>query len=967
MSTYVRCGTDAGSVLSQIMRHSQGGEQRAVHCDERRGKRVSAQRSYPEPGVLDPGDQHWLEAMADAVLILSPVRDRRRYLIDFRVDYANAAADDLAGDAPDDRIEIGSHLGSHFLGADDAVAGEFVAALREVLLTDVPAAIDGLRYSVLRAGVLTDQVRDVRISRHGDRLLVTLRDVTEREHSEQDVRSSEMSLRALVDGVFDEALMTVDPAGNVVSWNTGAERIFGYSAGQIVGRHYSVLYPRGWPLSVPVASAETIPTDRPHETWQVRRDGRRFWASVSITAMYGENGGLRGFFSVTRDLTEQSEQRRGALHFALVRALVECTDVDAAAETIVTMTTLSLGATFSEMFVARQEEGRLDSTMRHAFPRSTLDALDVAADGAPGPVDALIAHVRTAGSVVIVSDLNELGTQAQVAAAVSLGVRSAIACPIATTSGIVGVLAYFFDTLPSVETLTAESIAEISGEAAQVVTRIRAQGALRAEALHMAELASTDRLTGLKNRREFDRILGTMPRQPFAVLAIDVDHLKHVNDEFGHEAGDTVLRTVATTLALMLRGWDVIARVGGDEFAAILLDVDAAEAASAAQRLRAAMHLVPTPGGRSNISLGWASATAGTDPMSAWRRADECLYEAKRSGRDRVVGRHVDGAEQITPSGSSVTELIGELVNGLPIHAVYQPIVDLNDGHVVGYEALARPEGFGASDSVEALFEVAHRSGHIRDLDWLCRRAALSQAASLPSGILLFMNVSVAALLDPLHDVDQLMLLLEWTGRSPQRLILEIGEHESVRDLDRMRLVLESYRKAGIRFAIDDLGEGFATTELLDTAEPEFVKLARSLTMNAARRSTRVAIKTALGFARAHKSIVIAEGVENELVSDQIRSLNIPLGQGFGLGRPTAAADLLDSAAAWRTRDTLRPLRPRNVQRRVHGKQTGQERDGSAGGGVVGPLQNASRRSLDGKARRIVKRSDARSSGGHRR
>ena len=349
----------------------------------------------------------------------------------------------------------------------------------------------------------------------------------------------------------------------------------------------------------------------------------------------------------------------------------------------------------------------------------------------------------------------------------------------------------------------------------------------------MAELASTDRLTGLKNRREFDRILGTIPRQSFAILAIDVDHLKRVNDEFGHEAGDTVLRTVATTLALMLRGWDVIARVGGDEFAAILLDVDPAEAASAAQRLRAAMHLVPTPGGRSNISLGWASAPAGTDPMSAWRRADECLYEAKRSGRDRVVGRHVDGAEQVTPSGSSVTELIGELVAGLPIHAVYQPIVDLNDGHVVGYEALARPEGFGASDSVETLFEVAHRSGHIRDLDWLCRRAALSQAASLPAEIPLFMNVSVAALLDPLHDVDQLLLLLEWTGRSPHRLVLEIGEHESVRDLDRLRVVLASYRSAGIRFAIDDLGEGFATTELLETAEPEFVKLARSLTMNA--------------------------------------------------------------------------------------------------------------------------------------
>ena len=138
--------------------------------------------------MLDPGDQYWLEAMADAVLILSPVHDRRRYVTDFRVDYANAAAAELAGDAVDDRAEVGALVGEHFLSLEKSAATELLTALREVLLTDVAAAIDGLRYRVPRAGVLTDQVRDVRISKHGERLLVTLRDVTEREHSEQGVR-----------------------------------------------------------------------------------------------------------------------------------------------------------------------------------------------------------------------------------------------------------------------------------------------------------------------------------------------------------------------------------------------------------------------------------------------------------------------------------------------------------------------------------------------------------------------------------------------------------------------------------------------------------------------------------------------------------------------------------------------------------------------------------------------------------
>ena len=318
---------------------------------------MAAQRGVPEPGVLDPGDQFWLEAMADAVLILSPVRGRNQHVSDFRVEYANAATAELADERTADRLRPGGLIGSRFLNLQGTAATAVITAFREVLSSDVPCAIDGLRYRILRAGAPIDQVRDMRVSRHGDRLLVTLRDVTAREQSEQGVRRSEKSLRALVDGVFDEALMIVDPTGNVLSWNTGAERIFGYTAHRMVGRHYSVLYPRGWPVASPV---EDVDTERVHETWQVRRDGSRFWARVSITAIHGENHEVRGFFLVTRDLTEQSEQRRRDLHLSLVRALDDCTDVDAAADAILKLSTFALGATFGELFVARQEQGRLE-------------------------------------------------------------------------------------------------------------------------------------------------------------------------------------------------------------------------------------------------------------------------------------------------------------------------------------------------------------------------------------------------------------------------------------------------------------------------------------------------------------------------------------------------------------------------------------------------------------------------------
>jgi len=228
--------------------------------------------------------------MADAVLILSPARGRNRHVSDFRVEYANAAAAELADEQTAERLRPGALIGNRFLNLQGGAAIAVVAAFREVLSSDVPCAIDGLRYRVLRGGVPIDQVRDLRVSRHGERLLVTLRDVTAREQSEQGVRRSEKSLRALVDGVFDEALMIVDPTGNVLSWNTGAERIFGHKAHRMVGRHYSVLYPRGWPVASPV---EDVETERSH-TLHLKMSqtgissGGHFWPSGSF--MCGTTG-----------------------------------------------------------------------------------------------------------------------------------------------------------------------------------------------------------------------------------------------------------------------------------------------------------------------------------------------------------------------------------------------------------------------------------------------------------------------------------------------------------------------------------------------------------------------------------------------------------------------------------------------------------------------------------------------------
>jgi EAL domain-containing protein (putative c-di-GMP-specific phosphodiesterase class I) len=218
---------------------------------------------------------------------------------------------------------------------------------------------------------------------------------------------------------------------------------------------------------------------------------------------------------------------------------------------------------------------------------------------------------------------------------------------------------------------------------------------------------------------------------------------------------------------------------------------------------------------------------------------------------------------------------------------------------------------------VEAVFESARNGGQIRDLDWVCRRRAVEEAKQLPADIPLFLNISAAALLDPVHGVDQLLMLLHSAERPPHTVVLEITEHERIRDYAALARVLASYRVEGIRFALDDVGEGHSTLELLAASSSEYLKLGRSLTMTSTRVGSRAAMDATMAFARVSGALVIAEGVENEFVADLMKAGGISLGQGFGLGKPTVASDIEDVASALAGRAALSVLRPRPASVRI--------------------------------------------------
>jgi diguanylate cyclase (GGDEF)-like protein len=413
----------------------------------------------------------------------------------------------------------------------------------------------------------------------------------------------------------------------------------------------------------------------------------------------------------------------------------------------------------------------------------------------------------------------------------------------------------------------------------------------------VANSAATDFLTGLPNRREFERLLASLPPGPFGVLAIDIDNLKMINDEHGHQAGDAVLQAISSGLRGGLRGLDVVARVGGDEFAALLVGADAPRAAAVADRMRQSLRGLNVPFGAKAISIGYATGDTESDAREVWGHADDALLKAKRLGRNRVEGAN-EGLAVALRGSPRWTELVPGLLAPDRIEAVYQPIVRLADMSLLGWEALARPAGNEAGMSVEGLFHTAVRMGLGRDIDWFARRAAVHCAHAIPEGVQLFINVSIPALLDPLHDVDQMMLLLRWARRTPWDVVLEISEREAVTDMPRFIEVLAAYRNHGFRFAMDDVGEGHSTLEVLAAASPEYIKIARSLTLGAETSGPRAAISALVAFARSANAMVIAEGIETMRDADLMVDLGVDMGQGYAFGRPAAVPEYLAMSPA---------------------------------------------------------------------
>lgn len=685
--------------------------------------------------------------------------------------------------------------------------------------------------------------------------------------------SSDTMYRMLVQSVTDYAIYMLDPDGHVMNWNVGAQRSKGYRTDEIIGQHFSCFFtPEDIAQHLPQRTlAEALASQKfEEEGWRLRRDGSRFWAHVVIQPICDDGGLLVGFAHITQDRSAQKQQRDQLRDLAKNLELA--------------LANMSQGLS---LFDANET-----LVLSNARLHEILD-IDPAALQ-PGATLADILWIVHADPTVPPAQTAEIVCR----------IRETILSGVAEAGGTVT------RELPwRGRVLQVSHRALPGGGFVSTVDDVTERRAIEDRITH---LAHHDTLTALPNRMTFrarlESVLKTVDETtPCAVLYVDLDRFKPVNDTLGHQIGDLVLQAAAERIRAQLRETDVVARLGGDEFAVLIGRCHGVgEVTALAERLIRDISSPITIKGLQVLigaSIGVAYAPQhGLDPDLLLRNADLALYRAKSAGRG-CHRAYEPGMEKVVQERRDLERDLRAALAGKQFALHYQPIVDTDRHEITGFEALLRWQSptRGAVSPADFI-PFAEEIGFMPELGRWVLETACVEAAGWPYELKVSVNLSPKQFRQA-DLLGHIAATLETTGLPARRLELEITETAMIDDLHSATEILEKLRKLGIQIAMDDFGTGYSSLSFLRTLPFTRIKIDRSFVQDVESKPEALAIIRAVSLLCESLGVsATAEGVETERQAEILRAEGCPELQGFLISRPCPASDVPGWIESYRLR-----------------------------------------------------------------
>ena len=672
------------------------------------------------------------------------------------------------------------------------------------------------------------------------------------------------------------------------------------SAGQLIGKTDFDLFPTdvagGFYESEQALLARGIPELDIEETL-IAPDGRQFWWLTSKTPLRDRDGRVVGLIGIARDITTRKREealRSGQAN--LLEMIARSEPLPAILEALVRLVEEQLDNIQASVLLLDPEGKTLHQGAAPSLPAGYNKLIDGVAIG---PNIGSCGTAAWLGKPVIVSDVQTDYRWANFRdLAVQYGLYSCWSTPILTHQGnVLGTLALYSGSVRHPTENEMQLVAMATHIAGIAIERQRAEDRIHFMAHH-------DALTGLPNRTYFkDKIADVLHQakisgQRVIVAYVDLDNFKQINDNYGHNAGDELLRHVAARMLEFTRASDLVVRLGGDEFVLVFANQSRGEGdilPRLAELRRSISRPIVIDGVTiaTTCSMGVASFPEdGETAEELIASADAAMYRAKELGRDSLQVHRNDGGNRVAERFNLQEELRTAIAGG-QLFLDYQPQIDLASGHVRGVEALVRwnhPRlGVLAPGSFIAL---AEECGLILPLGlWVlktaCRQNKRWRDLGLPP-VVMAVNVSPRQFCDPML-IDQVSLALKDSGLEPQFLELELTENAISQDVPRALATMAELEKLGIRLSIDDFGTGYANLAALKTFPVRRLKMDRSFVEALPHDPTMAAIASAvISLARGLNLSVVAEGVENAEQMAYLRHNGCDEVQGFHFSRPVA-------------------------------------------------------------------------------